>query len=366
MKKVLALLLVLVLCFGALAGCTSSQEPAGTDEPENTGDGTVYQLDMTTHDPNTSAVAVALQAWVDQLREETNGRLDITIHYNGALASMQDAAAMTQSGGCDLMWGVCAANSRYFTLLEILNTPCIGLQNSLQGTYVVQKMYNEMPLIKAEFDSMGLHLLAAHSNALSAFISTKQFEKVDDFKGEVLRANTDTYNALCTALGSSTMACSGGEMYENFSKNVMSGTMIDVTVIAATKSYEVAPYLMDYNFGTNSGFVAMNEDVYNSLPADLQEKLDSSFESLSYAIATSCNDNVKELYGGVFDENMTVYPASEELVNAFESITKDQIWSNWEKVVAERGGDPEAMFAQIQDYLAEGAAKYGAEYNWVQ
>ena len=63
---------------------------------------------------------------------------------------------------------------------------------------------------------------------------------------------------------------------------------------------------------------------------------------------------------------MTVYPASEELVNAFESITKDQIWSNWEKVVAERGGDPEAMFAQIQDYLAEGAAKYGAEYNWVQ
>ena len=357
--------MVLVLCLSAFAGCTSSStEPAPADDPQE--DTTVYQLAMTTHDPNTSAVARALQAWVDELREESNGRLDITIHYNGALASMQEAVAMTQSGGCDLMWGVCAANSQFFTLLEILNTPCIGLQNSLQGTYVVQKLYNEEPLIRAEFDSMGLHVLAAHSNALSAFISTKQFNTVDDFKGEVLRANTDTYNALCTALGSSTMACSGGEMYENFSKNVMSGTMIDVTVIAATKSYEVAPYLMDYNFGTNSGFVAMNEAVYQSLPADLQKMLDDSFESLSYAIATSCNDNVKELYGGVFEQNMTVYEASDELVEAFESITKEKIWSNWENVVTERGGNPSELFDEIQAFMAEGAAKYGAEYNWVQ
>ena len=156
MKKYLVIMLIVAMVF-ALCACGG-----GSNEPANTDDDTVYTLTLTTHDTNTAPAAVAITEWADRLREESNGRLDINVQYNGTLAGMGDAVAMTAQGGVDMCWNTVSINTNFCPLSEITNYPGVKVYNSLQGTEAMINLYNNYECIRNEFDSMGIKLLALH------------------------------------------------------------------------------------------------------------------------------------------------------------------------------------------------------------
>lgn len=359
MKKFLAIMLILTMVFAfAACGGSSSEEPAADD--------TVYKLNLTTHDTNTAPAAVAITEWTDKLREESGGRLDITVNYNGTLAGMGDAVAMTAQGGVDLCWNTVSINTNFCPLSEITNYPGVNVYNSLQGTEAMINLYNNYDCIKNEFDSMGIKVLALHCNAPSLLSSKSVFNTVEDFKGDVIRANSTAYMILCEEFGMTQMACSVGEMYENFSKNVMNSTIVDITLVDAMKTYEIANNVMNYNFGSPAGFVAINPQVYESLPDDLKKLLDDSFEELSFSIAKGFNDKVQEFFADPEAKGINVYEPSQEIVDAIQKVVDERILETWNAGAEAAGYDAAELYAEFQQVIADAYEKYGAEYDWIQ
>ena len=362
MKKMFAFMLAAVVMISALSACSSS--PASGDGEQS--DDKVYTLNLTTHDTNTAPAAVALAEWAEQIKEASGGRLVINIHYNGTLAGMSDAVTMTSTGGVDMCWNTVSINTNFLPLSEITNYPGVPISNSLQGTVALQTIYENYDCIREEFEAMNVKILALHANAPSFLSGKKQFDTVADFKGEIIRANSTAYTILCNALEMSQMACSTGEMYENFSKNVMSSTIVDVTLVQAMHTYEVAPYIMDYNFGTPGGFVAINLDSYAKLPADLQALLDDSYHDLSFAIATNFNNAARDFLSDTEATGIVIYEPSDEVADAIASITQEQIMTEWIQAANDKGLDGETLYSEFTQIMTDAYETYGSEYDWVQ
>ena len=355
MKKIVALVLAAAMCL-ALAACGGSSAK----------DNKTYTLNLSTHDTNTAPAAVALAAWADDMRAKSDGRLDIQIHYNGTLAAMGDAVTMTATGGVDMCWNTVSINTNCMPLTEFTNYPGLPVKNTMQATKALHTMYQNYDFIQKEFEALGVKVLAIHANAPSLLSSKSVFNTVSDFNGDVIRANSTSYKILCEEFGMTQMACSVGEMYENFSKNVMNSTIVDITLVEAMHTYEVAPNIMNYNFGVPCGFVAVNNDSYNKLPDDLKALLDGSFEDLSFAIATNFNEKVQAFLADPAAMGITIYEPSDEIASEIQRVVDTRIMETWNAAAEAAGQDSAKLFDEFVQILNDAHEVYGAEYDWVQ
>ena len=124
---------------------------------------------------------------------------------------------------------------------------------------------------------------------------------------------------------------------------------------------------MNYNWGTTLGFVIMNWDSYNKLPADLQQLLDESWEPLSYALAEEFNGIMQELFSEVMPEyGVTIYDPSDEVLEGLNQKVAELIETPWIEAVDATGADGKAMLQLIRDYITEGYEVYGEEFNWIR
>ena len=97
MKKILALILALVMCFGLVA-CGGSNDDAATAE---TGEKT-FNLTLAHNLAEDHAVHVAMTAWAEAVAAESNGTINISIAANGVLGSESDCVSAIQAGQLEM------------------------------------------------------------------------------------------------------------------------------------------------------------------------------------------------------------------------------------------------------------------------
>ena len=84
MKKILALVLAMVMCFGLVA-CGGSNDAATTDSGEKT-----FNLTLAHNLAEDHAVHIAMTAWAEAVKAESNGTITIDVGPNGVLGSEAD------------------------------------------------------------------------------------------------------------------------------------------------------------------------------------------------------------------------------------------------------------------------------------
>jgi len=374
--RIVAIATVLALTIGLLAGCGGGQSapPAdtGTAAPADNGtaapatDGQVYNLTLGHHMTDVFHGWQTMMNWVDQMKEESNGRLNIEVFGGGTLAGARDAVGMVQTGGMDMTFNTVSLNPALFQYPNLLGAFGEKITNSMIGTYAILQMYKNEPAISNEFTNANLKCLAIYGMTPSSLAVVGNKVETDNWKGLTLQSVGQNTIKIIEAFGATPQGVGTEELYENLSKNVVNGDLHDSALYQETRMYELLSYLNTFNFNTGVAFYVMNLDTFNSLPQDLQDIINNSFDDFSMSCGEATNNfYINFIENEIPKSNCQLYDFSPEMTAICNDKLKTVIADPYmEMVKADGKYDGDALYAEFEKYVDEGKAKYGSEYDW--
>ncbi len=271
------------------------------------------------------------------------------MYPGGSLSKAPQVYEGVVNGISDIGMSCFAYTRGRFPLLEGLDLP-VGYPNGLTAT----KAANEMIKKHNPKEVADTHVLYIHAHGPGLLASKKPVRSLEDIKGLKVRA-TGLSSKIVASLGGSPVAMSQPETYEALQRGVVEATFCPIETLKGWKQGEVIDYVIDTSVigYTTSMFVVMNNDKWNSLPADIQKIFDEVCaewiirhgEAWDEADAQG-REFVKELKR----ETITL-PVEEQakLKTAVEPILSEYVKTTTEK---ELPGD--VFLKDLQDILAKG------------
>ena len=336
-KKILALVLALVLCVSLFAACGGDKNTGKSDGPSNTqsggdsgkkDDGKVYRLSLSFHDSSQAIKTKFIQSWADEVREATNGRVDITVYAGGTLAAAQDALDAVKQRTCDMAVCFTSFFPGQFPLTEVVSLPLTGIENAVQATNVLWDLWESEKALQEELSNYKVLML--YSNPNNIIGTTTPVYTADDMKGLKIRVSSGTPADMAVAWNATPMSISSSEIYQSVQKGVLDGYMIDLTGVNAWSLYEVTPYYTEMPFYVAPWALLMNQESWDALPEDLQEiinGLSARDRSVAFAeVSEKEADETREL--AVTQYNATVIHPDEAQLDTFRPAAKEYM-ADW-------------------------------------
>lgn len=358
-----AMLLAMTAC-GSGSGSAAPAENAGSAAGSAAAapaaaDGETYNLLVTNHDASTSVGEKYVEDLFNQISEASGGRLTFTFNSGGSLFGGGEAVEAVRSGAADICWNATSITVGVFPVSEFCNVPLNGITCARMGSKVMQDMIAEIPECADEYKDFHVVEVQCCSTAPLSTVGFK-IETPDDFSGKSIRAAGTVQSNYIQKLGSAPSSMGTSEVYEAMQKGVVGGMTNDWHNIDCFNLYEVCDYVMDYPINTTSCFLLMNKDVYNSLPADLQQLIDSYskyasdmagyyWDTCRFSTADKMVQNGVEIYEP--SEEVRAYMSSDSL--------RDEMKAWYIDYLNEKGLDG----AAIWDKCMEIVGRYADEYK---
>ncbi|HON57492.1 MAG TPA: TRAP transporter substrate-binding protein, partial [bacterium] len=252
---------MLVLAVAALAlvvifsGCAKKEEAAAPSEQVQT-----IKLTYSVFFPPTHKQAELAQAFADEIKQRTNGRVEITLFPGGTLTKAPQVFEGVEQGISDMGMSCFAYTRGRFPITAALDLP-MGYKN---GKIATQAANDYIEATKPD-ELMSVKLLYVHSHGPGLLHTIKPVKSLKDLKGMKIRA-TGLSADIVKALGAVPVAMQQGETYEALQKKVVEGTFGPIEVLKGWKQAEVIKSTTDCNaIGyTTAMFVIMNKDKWNS------------------------------------------------------------------------------------------------------
>jgi TRAP-type transport system periplasmic protein len=253
-----------IFCLGSMALLAALLPACGskTGEP-----GEPIKLSYSIFFPPTHIQCTTAEEWAKEIEKRTDGRVNITIYPGGSLTKAPDVYEGVVNGVSDLGMSCFAYTRGRFPLLEGLDLP-LGYPDGATAT----QLANEMVQKYEPEEVADTHLLYIHAHGPGILASKKPVTKLEDVAGLKIRA-TGLSSKVVASLGGAPVGMSQPETYEALQKGVAEATLCPVETLKGWKQGEVIEYVIDTScIGyTTAMFVTMNKDVWNKLPADIQQ-----------------------------------------------------------------------------------------------
>lgn len=346
MKKALALILALVMCFCLFAGCGDSKTPASNGGTTTSGaadnkgsdtktdDGKVYELVVVNNDASTSMCELYVETLLNAMSEESGGRLKFVYYPGGSLYGATEAVDAVKDGAADICWSSVSFYGGRFPVTEYLGVCANGIVSSRMCAEVLMDALQNVPEVANEFKDFKV-LMVAGSSVHPYSTVGKKLETPSDFKGLQIRCAGTVPSMYCNALGATAVSMSTNDVYESLSKGVIDGMDNDWHNIDCFKLYEAIDYCMDFTESVTPIFMLMNQSKYNELPDDLKAIVDKYsgyfasdmagfyWDSCNYWVADKMKENGVEIYKP--SEEMEAYLFSDEIVAQVMQTYKDYL-----------------------------------------
>ncbi len=204
----------------------------------------------------------------------------------------------------------------------------------------------ESPTYQAMADRLreqnGVRILAAGPTEPRVLFTKKPVTGLDSLAGMKMRVpEIKAYLAVWEALGTRPSRVTWGEVYLALKTGVVEGCEGPLSAAYGVKIHEAAPNIALTNHIISSAQIAMNEQAYQSLPADLRKAVeDAAREAVAWARADGDRASAESLKkieaeGGKLAA-VDVRPFQERLRAAVGKAEADGLWARglWQQVQA--------------------------------
>ncbi len=241
--------------------------------------------------PATHKQAVLVDQWCKEVEKRTNGVVKVTPFHGATLTPAAMIYDSVAKGIADIGMGTLGYTRGRFPLSEFTDYP-LGYPNSRVATKLFNEYYKKFK--PKELDDVKVLYLHGIGPSL-LHTGKKPVAKLEDLKGLKIRAS-GLQVAPTQALGASPVGMPISDVYDALSKNVADGGFFPYEALSGWKLGEVTKYSTEnYPTATSSGlFVVMNKKRWQSLPADIQKKMDQLNEEWVEKVAKTWDDIDKE------------------------------------------------------------------------
>ena len=185
---------------------------------------TVYNLKLGHFISPQHIMSVYLQKWVDELKEKSNGRLNITIFPANTMGPVQNYADYARTGVADITWFLHGATPGRFPLTEVIQLPYM-VGSAEIGTKVLNDP-EVLKLLEPEYQGVKILYLLTHQPG-GLHTSSKPVRTVDDIKGLRIRFASVTIKSFIAALGGTPVGVPPSGIADAMQKNTIDGCFVD-------------------------------------------------------------------------------------------------------------------------------------------
>ncbi len=344
-NKLLFVFLTLALVTLPLFGACSQPAPAPTIELS------LSHFWPPTHFLNTEQVP----AWIADIEKATNGQVKITAYPGGTLLSGPETYDGVVKGVADIGVSVFAYTRGRFPLLEGWELPGIPYANATAAAMVAWDGYQKFQPAELN-DTRVMYLFATGPGHMW---TKKPVRNLEDLQGMRIRATGLSAKSL-EVLGATPEAMSQGDATEALMKGVVDGNLSPLETLLGFKQAEYVDYLTMTPFIYNTlFFCVMNQEKWNSLPANVQKAFDEVNEKWAEKAGNVWDSHMQEgLDYGVKDNGMEVIELSAEETARWKALLTPLHDAYIQDMASKGLPGKEAL-----DWILETAKKHSQKYG---
>lgn len=359
-------LLVTVVCLLVLmlAACGSSDKSSTKADSSNgkASNGKAIELVVNSWFPSNADVPNNVwKPWEKYVEEKTDGRVKVTVHYNGALAASNEVMEGVKSGLFDVGDTIALyyEDSQLFPL-TIGELPFAAGGDPDKAAAIMQEF-------SAEYEDQiwdGMVKVGVGSPPPNYPFSTKPINNLDFMKGKTARASTELEALFVKSIGGTPTQVSFEELYNSLDKGMIETFFSTKDVFAAMQLADVAPNYLDQPVKIAVGTALMNKDFFDLLPEDLQklfaEDLNPKWQELFKENARKVMSRNDEVAKMAKEAGGSVTKFSEKELLEFQKQAVP-VWNQWVKNANKKGYPGDEM---LKRYI-EISKKHGVDLEFL-
>jgi TRAP-type transport system periplasmic protein len=298
--------------------------------------------------PKGDSVVNNLENFANDFNAKAGGKYVIEIHPGESLVKFPDSLDAVRTGAVEMdLWPVdffssvnpdFAAASLPFVINGIEADAAYGM--AMMPTYgsIMTSKFNCKPIYFHTLTGMDL-------------ISKKEVKTKADWKNLLVHSISPQMGNIIQYMGGAPVSMPFSDAYQGIQKGVVEASVISSSQMVTYKMYEVAKYLDTCYLTPSAAVIAINMDVWNKMPKDMQDLMLDCGKTASKATNDYYIKATKEFEKILADNGMTVYavPAAER-----------QIWADTVKPYCDElysKMDPE-FAAKVKEISAQLNAQY--------
>jgi TRAP-type transport system periplasmic protein len=261
----------------AAGAATFSAAPAlAQDKP--------YVMKVTTPTLNDS-VHQAAKNFAGAVERKSGGRITAEVYPASQLGSIARQIEGTQFGAIQVAvmspeWFV-GVDERF----EVMAAP--GLADSLEHAQRVAADAGVLKLMLGLGADKGLHGVGMFADVPSSIISRKPIRHLADIKTRKIRVFTSQFQtAVFDRLGATPVAMSLGDVLPALQQGAIDGAFASVAIYTNMHYIDTAKYVTETNQSMIFTMIEVSKKWFDSLPADLQQVIDTVGADESLAISS--------------------------------------------------------------------------------
>ncbi|KQL36798.1 DctP family TRAP transporter solute-binding subunit [Psychrobacillus sp. FJAT-21963] len=330
MKKLFALLLIIVITLSACGRPTETVTTSSTGESEGS-----YTIRIAYLVSEEQSSHIAAETFKEKLEKESDGRLKVELYPNGQLyASDREAIEAVQLGNIEMTIPAVAPLASFNKKFMVFDLPF--LFNDHDAAYrALDGALGEQLL--GELENNDLKGLVFAENGFRHMSNNNgPIHGVADLKGLKYRTlenpvHTDTFKAF----GANASPFAFGELYTALQQKTYDAMESPISLYYTNKFYEVQDYLTITSHVYAATILLMNNEFFNSLPEDLQQLVVKTSEEYRTEQRKLAQEQDVDFLNKLKQSGMKVNELTPEEREEFKDATK----SVYDKYVSEIGED---------------------------
>jgi len=267
-----------------------------------------------------------LARFAEDLREATDGALDITLHANATLYKAPEIKRAVQTGQ--------AQAGEVLISLHENEEPNFGIDvvPFLAASYEdARKLWEaSRPVIEEKLAAQGLKLLYAVPWPPQGIFAKKEINTVEDLKGAKWRAYNVGTTRIAELVGAQPVTVQAAELPQALATGVVNAFMTSGATGVDSKAWETMSHYYDTQAWIPKNVVFVNQEAFDALDPEAQKAvLDAAAAAEERGWRTS-QEKTKEYLETMAANGMTVQPPSPELAAGLKKIG-EQLTADWLK-----------------------------------
>jgi len=351
MYVLLALIISAILVLGGCASNLSStvNNPDAREVAANSQDSQkVYEFKFTDQFTPQQNNGILNELLGQMISEKTNGQVKFTFYHSESLGKVSDFLNMLNGGVVDAVSLTPVSFPSQLPMEIGVELPGLGIPNRQVRMDLTWELYNKGYFTGlAPYKVLGFQI----TPNISTFLK-KKVETVAGFKGLKIRCSSNPMTEGVKLFGATPVAVPFSDVYMSIDRGVIDGVMTPYEAYMLAKIYEVAKYAITDPLGSGCLFLIMNKNAWNSIPEDLQVKVDEAIQEYRTAFLDAVKESDETWTEKAAKQGADVYSFSPEEAAKLNEGLKP-VKENWIAEHEAKGLPAQEMMDDIANYVAQ-------------
>lgn len=315
MKKLFAVILALCMTL-SLCACGGSADSGASNDGSNAASGSgasnpEYEWTLAHHLAEQSQQHKSFVKFADDVFEKSGGRIKINVSFGAALGSQRELIEQVNLGTIEMALSEASLYANYSEEFSLICMPFL-FENEDQYIQVASASIGDK-LNEILMEDTNMRNVAWIYGGTRDIYSSKPIQSMDDLAALKIRTPESTvFVESFKAMGANPTPVAANEMYTALQQGVVEAMEGSLETGYTYKIYEVAKNCFQTCHILAGCALAMNEDVYDRLPADLQAVIDECAVDMTAYCGELVAESNDYYYGLLSDEGVNFVELSPE------------------------------------------------------